>query len=219
MENNIDVFLVADNRLLRESLERILRKRSDISVVGALPFSTTSVEQVVKAAPQVLLFHSLSGEDCELEFIQGVRYALTNIKVVLVGMVCDEKIFLRSIRAGAVGYVLQEAGAMDVANAVRSVHQDEAVCPPKLCRSLLEFVVQENPARRKSRIRRKLGLSRREQQIVPLLAEGLTNKEVAVRLNLSEQTVKNHIHHMLQKMGVPDREAIVELCSVPTLRQ
>ena len=219
VESKITVFLVADNRLLRESLERILRKRSDISVVGALPFSITILVQVIEAAPQVLLFHSLSGEACELEFIQSARRALPDIKVVLVGMACDEKIFLCAVRSGAVGYVLQEAGALDVVNAVRSVCQDEAVCPPRLCRTLIDFVVQENPARRTSRIRRQLGLSRREQQLVPLLSQGLTNKEIASRLNLSEQTVKNHIHRMLQKTGVPDREAIVELCAVPVLRQ
>ncbi len=219
MESKITVFLVADNRLLRESLERILRKRSDISVVGVLPFSVTILGRVIEAAPQVLLFHSRSGEACELEFIQGARRALPNIKVVLVGMECDEKIFLCAVRSGAVGYVLQDAGALDVVNAIRSVCQDEAVCPPKLCRTLLDFVVQENPVRRSSRIRRQLGLSRREQQLVPFLSQGLTNKEIAARLNLSEQTVKNHIHRMLQKMGVPDREAIVELCSVPALRQ
>ena len=219
MDSKISVYLVADNRLLRESLERILHKRNDIAMVGAVPFSCATLDQIVDINPQVLLFHSLTGEASELEFIQGVRRALPDVKVVLVGMACDEKVFLSAIRSGAVGYILQEAGAMDVINAVRSVCQGEAVCPPRLCRTLIDFVAQENPARRTHRIRRQLGLSPREQQLVPLLAQGFTNKEIAARLNLSEQTVKNHVHRMLHKMGVPDRGAIVELCSVPALKQ
>jgi DNA-binding NarL/FixJ family response regulator len=219
VESKITAFLVADNRLLRESLERILRKRNDIAMVGAVPFSCATLDQIVEINPQVLLFHSLNGEASELEFIQGVRRALPAVKVVLVGMACDEKIFLGAIRSGAVGYILQEAGAMDVINAVRSVCQDEAVCPPRLCRTLIDFVAQESPAGRTNRIRRQLGLSRREQQLVPLLAQGFTNKEIAARLNLSEQTVKNHVHRMLQKTGVPDRDSIVELCTVPVLKQ
>jgi DNA-binding NarL/FixJ family response regulator len=221
VEGKINVFLVTDNRLLRESLVRILRKRSDISVVGAEPFSPATLEQVAESSPQVLLFHSLSGETCDLEFIQKARRALPEIKVVLVGMACDEKIFLCAVRSGAVGYVLQEAGAMDVVNAVRSVCQDEAVCPPRLCRTLFDSVAHQphqQPAYAIRRERRRSGLSRREQQLVPFLAQGFTNKEIAARLNLSEQTVKNHIHRMLQKMGAPDREAIVELCSVSGLR-
>ena len=214
MESKINVFLVADNRLLRESLERTLRKRSDISVVGALPFSSTTLEQLIEASTQVFLFHSLLGEPCALDFIQAARRALPEIKVVLVGMACDEKTFLRAVRAGAVGYVLQEAGAMDVVNAVRSVCQCEAVWPPRLCRALLDFIVQEAPARLARRVRRRSGLSCREEQLVPLIAKGLTNKEIAGHFNLSEQTVKNHIHRMLRKMGAPDRNAIVELCGV-----
>jgi len=211
MEEKIGVYLVANNRLLRESLERILRKRNDICVVGVVPFSANILEQISKTSPHVLVFDSLNGEPAELEFIHAARRALPETKVVLIGMENDERIFLRAVRAGAVGYVLQEAGAMDVVNAVRAACQNEAVCPPRLCRALFDCIAQENPARATNRLRRRMGLSCREQQLVPLLAQGFTNKEIAARLNLSEQTVKNHIHRMLHKVGAPDRAAIVEL--------
>jgi DNA-binding NarL/FixJ family response regulator len=217
VEKKISVLLVADNRLLREFLERTLRKRCDISVVGAVPFSSITLEQLIEVNPEVLLFHSLHGEPRAFDFIQSARCALPEIKVVLVGMACDEKTFLSAVRSGAVGYVLQEAGAMDVVNAVRAVVQDEAVCPPRLCRTLFDFMAQEAPARLARRVRRGAGLSCRELQLVPLLAKGLTNKEIATHFNLSEQTVKNHIHRMLRKMGAHDRNAIVEQCSAEDL--
>ena len=105
---------------------------------------------------------------------------------------------------------------MEVAAAVRSVANGEAICPPTLCRVLFdEFAKPNIQAHPSFTLRRNLGLTRREQQLVQMISHGLTNKEIAAQLNLSEQTIKNHIHRMLRKLGATDRLGAVEICRMP----
>jgi DNA-binding NarL/FixJ family response regulator len=212
---SVQVFILAENRLLREALTRILSKKSDIRVVGASAFSPDVVEQICAAAPDVLLSDSAAVALSDLRLVSEVRAAIAGLKVVMIGMDADRDIFLRSVRDGIVGFVLKDASAMEVAAAVRSVANNEAVCPPGLCLALFERVASQNAHPPSFVIRHSLGLTRREQQLIQRISHGLTNKEIASELNLSEQTVKNHIHRMLRKLGATDRLGAVEICRAP----
>ena len=128
----VQVFILAENRLLREALTRILSKKSDLQVVGAAAFSPDVVDQIRAAAPDVLLSDSAAVALSDLRLVSEVRAAIPGLKVVMIGMDADPEIFLRGIREGIVGYVLKDASAMEVVAAVRSVANHEAVCPPSL---------------------------------------------------------------------------------------
>jgi DNA-binding NarL/FixJ family response regulator len=212
---SIQVFILTENRLLREALARILSKKNDIRVVGASTFSPDVVQQISAVAPDVLLSDSAAVVLSDLRLISEVRAAIPGLKVVMIGMDDDPEIFLRAVRDGIVGFVLKDASAMEVAAAVRSVANDEGVCPPSLCLALFDRVASQNAHHSSFVIRHNLGLTRREQQLVQMISHGLTNKEIASQLNLSEQTVKNHIHRMLRKLGANDRLGAVELCRMP----
>jgi DNA-binding NarL/FixJ family response regulator len=211
---SVQVFILAENRLLREALTRILGKKNDIRVVGASAFSPDVVEQISSAAPHVLLSDSAAVALSDLRLVSEVRAAIPGLKVVMIGMDADREIFLRAVRDGIAGFVLKDASAMEVATAVRSVANNEAVCPPGLCLALFESVASRTNTA-SFVIRHNLGLTRREQQLVQMISHGLTNKEIASQLNLSEQTVKNHIHRMLRKLGATDRLGAVEICRIP----
>ena len=211
----VQVFILAENRLLREALTRILSKKSDIQVVGAAAFSPSVVQEIGAAAPDVLLSDAAAVALSELPLLSEVRAAVPGLKVVMIGMDGDGETFLRAVREGIVGYVLKDASALEVAAAVRSVAGGEAVCPPSLCRTLFEQVSKQATHPTSFVIRHNLGLTRREQQLVQMISRGLTNKEIATQLSLSEQTVKNHIHRMLRKLGASDRLGAVELCRMP----
>jgi DNA-binding NarL/FixJ family response regulator len=218
MSNSVEtvrVFILAENRLLREALTRILSKKSDIQVVGAAVFSPDVVSQISGAAPDVLLSDCAAVALSDLRLVSEVRAAIPGVKVVMIGMEADRETFLRAVREGITGYVLKDASAMEVAAAVRSVANGEAVCPSNLCLALFEGVANQNIHPASFVIRHNLGLTRREQQLVQLISRGLTNKEIASQLNLSEQTVKNHVHRMLRKLGATDRLGAVELCRAP----
>jgi len=208
----ISVFLLAENRLLREALAKILNKKTDITVVGSAPLSSGVVLKITASSPQVLLFDPPHNTRGECSIIPPLRKALPTLKVVMIGMDPDKELFLRAVRDGIAGYVLKDATAPEVADAVRSVAENQAVCPAALCQALFEYVARQSPAYPNLLVKHHMGLTRREQQLVEMIGRGFTNKEIAVTLGLSEQTIKNHIHRMLRKLGASDRLAAAEMC-------
>jgi DNA-binding NarL/FixJ family response regulator len=208
----IVVFLLAENCLLREALVRVLRKKDDIVVAGAIPFSPSALEKVSTASPDVILFDSASIALTGPRLISRMRQAGENRKTVMVGMEDDEATFLRAVGEGVVGYVLKDASAAEIVRVIRAVAVGEAVCPPRFSLSLFHCAARDVSFSLESPQKTKFGLTRREQQLVGLIRLGLSNKEIGSRLNLSEQTVKNHIHRILRKVGANDRLGIVEQC-------
>jgi DNA-binding NarL/FixJ family response regulator len=206
------VFLLAENRLLREALLRILSKKEDIQVVGAGAFGADTLDEILSTRANVVVLDTVSSVLSERGLLAELREMNPSIRIVLVGMEADESTFLRVVQAGALGYILKDASATEVARTIRAVAAGEAVCPGSLSGALFQWVSRHKPSIPGLYLKSSLGLSRREQQLVELIQHGLSNKEMASRLNLSEQTVKNHVHRILRKVGAPDRLSIGEVC-------
>ena len=209
MTNPTSVLILCCNRLLKESIARILNKRPEFHVLPSDTRAFDSNHEIVDANADVVVLDSLRilSRDAILS-PQQCHERLLNC--VLVAMEDDQRSFLAAIRLGVLGYVLQEASAAEVVSAIRAVAQGEAVCPSRYARVLFDYFASQTTASPNSRTRAKLGLTRREQQLIPLIERGMTNKEIANNLNLSEQTVKNHIHRILRKVGVDDRLSVSE---------
>jgi len=189
-----------------------LNKRTDMWAQPSQEINDAMAETIRESEASILLFDSadamLSRDDLVQEILgDGLRW-----KALVIGMEADERIFLETVRRGVSGYLLKDASAVDIVDAVRMVARGEVVCPPSLCRILFRFVSRQVLPLPNHRVRDQIGLTRREQQLLPLIARGLTNKEIASNLNLSEQTVKNHIHHILSKVGAEDRLGVMEVC-------
>ena len=212
------VFLLAENRLLREALIRLLAKRSDVHVAGANPYSPAVHEEIIAAGPDIIVLDSSGLVLSNATLIPTLHAAIQDLRIVMVDMDPDKETFLKAVREGVVGYVLKDASALEVAATISAVAAGEAVCPPLLSMILFRSVAQQAAVPPPFSWGAELGLSRREQQMVELLYERLTNKEIAVRLNLSEQTVKNHVHRILRKVGAPNRSTIVERCKPERFR-
>lgn len=212
MRKVYEVFLLAQNRLLRESLFRLLNGKNGVSVVGSSDYSPTVHQEIIAARPHIALLdaHGLSFSSASL--IPTLQLAIRNLRVVMVDMESRESTFLTAVRAGVVGYILKDASLSEVVASIRAVGAGQAVCPPTLAMFLVARAARHDSAAAPIGWEPDLGLSRREQQIVELLRERLTNKEIALRLNLSEQTIKNHVHHILRKVGAPNRFRIIERC-------
>lgn len=207
MSRPASVFVLSDNRLFRESLVRILTKRGDVKVVSSQELSCRAYAEACASTAAVLVVDSV---DFLLTCLGGgkfLRNSGSKLKLLLVAMEENEQAFLRAIRAGAMGFVAKDASALDVVAAVRSVARGEAVCPPQFCKFLFEFVSSQTIESGKNR--NHASLTRREQQLVPMIGQGLTNKEIAQQLHLSEQTIKNHVHRILHKTGTETRMGIL----------
>lgn len=209
MGQNISVCILSDNRLFRESLGRILTKRGDFEIAFSHGVSEIACEEPIDCNADVIVLDSVEFLMRNGSLWKPRKESGDRVKVLLVAMDEDEQLFLRAVRAGALGFVPKDASALDVVAAVRSVARGEAVCPPRFCKLLFDFVARQVIELPNSSVKLQLGLTRREQQLVPMIGRGLTNKEIAQQLNLSEQTIKNHIHRILHKVGVENRLGIV----------
>ena len=214
MHRSAKVYILSDNRLFRESLARICSKKSDIEVISTHQLGLNALEEVSNSGTDILLLDSAPFLASVASDLARQRAEGRCVKILLVGMEDDGMLFLQSVRCGVSGYVPKEASAMDVVAAVRSVAQGEAVCPPRLCKFLFDLVARQPAETLRRRMTLDLGLTRREQELIPLIDRGLTNKEIASQLYLSEQTIKNHVHRILRKVGVVNRLSVSEACRV-----
>jgi DNA-binding NarL/FixJ family response regulator len=217
MDRKISVFVLSSNRLLRESIERMVRKKPDLDLIGARSIRADSKDEVINSDAEVLVLDSLQFVlETDAWWVTASQSDRRKIRVLLVAMGDDKKHFLSAVKQGVVGYVLQDAPAIEVIGGIRAVARGEAICPPHFVRVLFDYVASLSSELPNTRTRRQLGLTRREQQLIPLIGRGLTNKEIAMQLSLSEETVKSHVHRILRKVGVEDRLGVFEACQAGT---
>lgn len=208
LSQEVKVYLLAENRLLRDTLARLLRKRAEINVVGVSRGSEIMRDNVLASQCDVVLVDSF-----ETEFIEDLLDQDSNVKLLLFGMNNDTKLFLKAVHLGISGYLLKEASAAEIVAAVRAAARGEATCPPTLCMALIQYLSK----RRREKIdffesagSTQKTLTPRQLQLVQLVAEGLTNKEIAANLNLSQFTVKNHLRRVMRQVEAASRHDAVD---------
>jgi DNA-binding NarL/FixJ family response regulator len=204
------VYVAAENRLLREALSRMLAKRAGVEVIGADSVEPFQCKLLVEWEADILLLVSRGKLEEDLAVIRETRTEAPGVKILLIGATRENGEFLQCVRAGISGYLWKDASAEDVLAGIRAVQAGEAVCPGALCTVLFRYFEHEASPVPCAGVRQRLGLTRREQQLIPLIAKGLTNKEIANHFCLSEQTVKNHLYRMKHKIGAEDRLSIVQ---------
>jgi DNA-binding NarL/FixJ family response regulator len=206
---SIRVFLLIENRLLREALFRLFRKHSDILVVGQGGQADPNPRPILDKQYDILIMDSaeVKGLVASTTF---ESIGQTGCKTILIGMESNEEQFIAAVRSGATGYLLQDASSSDIVAAVRAVSRGEAICPPQLRSTLFRVVAQQARELPIDSTSSKPDLTLRQQQLVTLVAKGLTNKEIASHLSLSEFTVRNHIHRILKQVNAGSRSEALE---------
>ncbi|MGB2629079.1 MAG: response regulator transcription factor, partial [Candidatus Acidiferrum sp.] len=187
----VSVFLLAENRLLRDTLARLLRKKTAINVVGISRDGKSVLNEITESRCALVLTDCF-GSDSNTGLIVELLAQNPDIRILLFGMDEDPGTFLHAVQLGVRGYVLKDASAAEIVAAVRAVARGEASCPPRLCLTLIQNIASEFRLKRKnaSLLRTdKNGLTHRQLQLMNLVAQGLTNKEIAAHVNLSEFTV------------------------------
>ena len=209
LDGKLCVRVCAENRLLREALAHVLTRSGTIKVLSdEFP---CDAKHLLAGQPSIFVLASRGNIAEDLELIRQLHAAEPAARILLIGMARSDHEFLRCVRAGITGYLLRDASSAEVLQGVRAVHAGEAACPGALCAALFRFVEQGAGALLLTGDGRRINLSRRERQLLPLLAEGLCNKEIGVRLSRSEQTVKNHLNRMKHKFGAKDRLELAQL--------
>jgi DNA-binding NarL/FixJ family response regulator len=154
------------------------------------------------------------------DLICNLRESTPQVRLVLFGMDDDADIFLQAVRLGVNGYLLKNASASELVDALRSVAQGEAVCPSKFCKVLFQALSSEANQRTaiaEQRADARFELTQRQRQLMSLVAMGMSNKEIAANLNLSEFTVKNHIYRVMKQVDAQTRHEACHLIGAGTL--
>lgn len=212
----VGIWIISRNRLWRESLARLLSRRADFATLTVEKFDLEVAASHGEASNPILLFDSPDSFLAEARPILAPKTDLRH-RIVVLGTEENESEFIELVRHGVRGVLLKDASAIEVITAIRSVANGEVVCPPCLCRFLFDYVMRT----RTSQIggEQEHLLTRREIQILPMLARGLTNKEIASQFNIAEQTVKNHIGSILRKTGAKGRMEALDMCNQRGIEQ
>lgn len=202
------VFGIAANRFFRDSLGDLINRESSLRLLNLCEFSPAVLNQVAESDPDVVVL-SPAWNDTEFVATRAIHEAAPRAKILMIGMEDDRAAFLKAVRAGAVGYLLKEASAEQIVTAIGQMALEPYLCPRHLIWVLFDFAALHPDVAPSASPDGESDLTQRESQLISLLAEGLSNKEIAGRLNLSEHTVKNHVHSILRKTGARTRAALI----------
>ena len=200
----IRVMLVDDHELFRRGIDLVLRDEPDIEIVGEASDGLAAIERATDLQPDVVLMDVRLPGISGIEATRRIRNAQPATKVVMLTVSDDEEDLFAAIRAGASGYLLKEVSIDEVGNAIRSVVRGQALVTPSMAAKLFsEFNVlsrrvdaQHGTAPR---------LTDREVEVLRLVAKGMSNKEIATELVIAENTVKNHVRNILEKLQMRSR--------------
>ncbi|WP_433616022.1 response regulator [Dactylosporangium sp. CA-139114] len=205
---SIRVVVADDQTAVREGLALMLSLLDDVEVVGEAADGEAALGLVAEHGPDVVLM------DLRMPRMDGVaatgqiRARFPETRVVVLTTFADEDHILSALRAGALGYLTKDAGRVQIAQAVRAAAAGQSVLDPQVQQRLLAAAVQGSPAPAPAATADD-GLTAREREVLSLIATGLSNREIAERLYVTEVTVKSHINRLFAKIGVRDRAQAV----------
>ncbi|PRR73819.1 Oxygen regulatory protein NreC [Moorella humiferrea] len=206
----IRVMLVDDHAVVREGLRALLSKENDIEVAGEAGSAAELMEQVDKVRPEVVVMDLQLGNGPNgIEATKELLQRRPELKVVVLSMFDDRHLIFRALSAGAKGYVLKRAGIEELTQAIRLVAKGEAYLDPQIARQVVEGL-QEGLPQGEENDGSEVELTEREMEVLRLVAEGLTNAEIARRLFISVKTVQAHRANLMQKLGLHDRVELVK---------
>lgn len=195
--------LVDDHAVLRDGLRNIISVEEDIEVVGEAISGDDALLQVEKCKPDMILMDINMPMKNGVEVTGILKKKHPHIKVLVLTMHSHEEYFMSAIREGADGYLLKDAPSDQVVEAIRTVARGESVIHPSMTRKLLAFHQQKQTQQED------MTLTEREKEVLLCLVEGLSNKEIADRLFISDKTVKIHVSKIFKKLNVKSRSQVV----------
>jgi len=207
MNHEVRILLVDDQRLIREGIRVILELEDDFSIVGEAENGSSALLQYEKLHPDVVLMDIRMPEMTGVEATSKIKKLDPDARIIYLTTFDDDEIIFEGLRAGALGYLLKDVSSTELAEAIRKVSQGGALIEPSIARKVLtEFSRLSSQDSTRMTEPSNL-LSDREQEILLLMAQGSTNKEIASQLFLAEGTIKNYVSGILEKLDAADRTA------------
>ncbi|MGW8225483.1 MAG: response regulator [Anaerolineales bacterium] len=203
----IYILLADDHRILREGIRALIEDQEDMQVVGEAEDGQATLKMVSQLNPDVVVMDIAMPLLNGLEATRQIRRDFPQVKVLILTMHENEEYIRQVLAAGALGYVLKDAAARDLLGAIRTVYQGEAVLSPAITRLVIEDYLRWGDIRPEDTTN---GLTAREREVLQLIAEGYTNKEIAEILSLSVKTIQSHRTNLMNKLDLHDRGELIK---------
>ncbi len=196
----IRVFLLDDHEVVRRGLRELLETEGDLEVVGEAGTAEEALTRIPPTRPDVAVLDVRLPDGNGVEVCREIRSSHPEIQCLMLTSFADDEALFQAIMAGAAGYVLKQIKGTDLVDAVRRVAQGQSLLDPAVTTRVLERL--RTPPETDERLAR---LTEQERKILDLIAEGLTNRQIAERVHLAEKTVKNYVSNLLTKLGMERR--------------
>ncbi len=208
----IRALIVDDHALFRRGLEMVLAAEDDIELVGEASDGAEAVQKAGESLPDVVLMDIRMPKSSGIEACRAMKEVAPSSKIVMLTISDEEEDLFEAIRAGASGYLLKDIPLDEVADVVRAVHGGQSLINPSMAAKLLTEFAALNKRDQEERAEQvpPPKLTDREMQVLKLVAKGMNNRDIAKELFISENTVKNHVRNILEKLQIHSRmEAVM----------
>jgi two-component system response regulator DevR len=198
----IRVFLADDHEVVRRGVRDLIDHEEDLSVVGEASTASEALDRIPLCSPDVAVLDVRLGDGSGIEVAREIRSSHPDVRCLMLTSFADDEALVDSIVAGAAGYVLKQVRGNELLDGIRRVARGESLLDPAATTRVLERLRRGATDEEDERL---ASLTAQESRILELLAEGLTNRQIADRMHLAEKTVKNYVSNLLAKLGMSRR--------------
>ena len=211
MKKKIGILLIEDNRLLREGISAMLKKQSDMHVVTTVGNGENILMMMDKFNPDIVLLDLGLRSQNSMQVVKLIKEYFQKTKLIVMDLIPSQTDIFEFVQAGVSGFMLKDISVTEFLKTIRSVYEGAQVLPPHLTGSLFSQIVEHAiNGSKPSVIVESVRMTKRERQVIELIADGSTNKEIAQKLHLSPYTVKSHVHNILEKLALNTRVQIAK---------
>src|SRR5467141_284741 len=208
LAQRIRILIIDDNRLMRGGLSALLKAQHDLQVVGAVADLAAALRRVPEVKSHVVLVDAGLGSCDGCRCVEQIRKSAPAARVIVMDLLPAPEEVVAYVKAGAKGFIMKDATVEDFVGAVRSVAQGSDLIPPVLAGTLLSHIAQDAVVHRRPEAAAAVRMTKREQEVMQLITEGLDNKAIAQQLRVAGDTVKSHVRNILEKVTLHSRLAI-----------
>ena len=211
MIKKIKILLIEENRILREGISALLKKQSDMRIIANVVNAENIMEQIEALKPDIVLLDLGFRGQNSLQLVKQIMAQFKEAKIIGMNLIEFQTDVLEFIQAGVSGFILKEADNIRFLKAIRKVDRGLKVLPPPLTGTLFSQIAESEKVEKKTSILNHLvRMTTREKQVIKLISDGLTNKEIAQELNVAVYTAKSHVHNILEKLSLTTRAQIAK---------
>ena len=207
----IKILLIEDNRLLRDGIASMLKKQPDMHAVATVGNGENILQMIEKFHPHIVLLDLGLRSQNSIQIVKSAKQNYPETKIIVMDLIPLQADVLEFVKAGVSGFILKDANVSDFYKTIHSVYKGTKVLPPHLTGTLFSQIVEHAiVGSSPSIINKSVRMTKRERQVIELIADGFTNKEIAQKLHLSPYTIKSHVHNILEKLALNTRVQIAK---------